>query len=88
MKQEWISVNDQMPPTGTKVLLVIKHEIGSGSITTGKYSSYANQPDILRWMIGEENNSLDSYSTVTHWMELPEPPTNQHLDPLITSLRT
>ena len=72
---EWISVKDLPPPPLTDVLLYDGKEIAIGwnesvqpEETPVYWTMYGGGLGMSRWFDDDE---------VTHWMPLPEPPTNQ-----------
>ena len=69
---KWISVDDQLPPTGKDILAWTISSRGN-PIPAGE-GYYA--VDQLQGSIGEEyfRAKVWAYGKVTHWMPLPEPP--------------
>jgi hypothetical protein len=81
---EWISIDDKLPPTNSMVLVYapLNHHT-SGGITYGFYDSYAGQfyhhgsgmrrqYDIIEDQVHKRSEQL--WTAVTHWMELPSKP--------------
>lgn len=69
MKSEWISVKNKLPPSGKSILVHNQHfehsSIRMAFMTSrGYYDAY-------------ECGCGMKLDNVTHWMPLPEPPTNQ-----------
>lgn len=61
---EWISVRDRLPDHACKVLVCARESSGYRHVTVSQFTGNYFQ------MTGRR-----SYWKVTHWMELPEPPT-------------
>lgn len=79
---KWISVKDRLPDIGTEVLVYdgtdivqayvgihkgIKRWVGSRNVTDSMADGYVQDRTICK--IG------DTFDFITHWMPLPEPPT-------------
>jgi hypothetical protein len=60
----WISVKDELPEKGENVLISTRYGVGLASIC----SSSGN---LVNWI---EPYGEYTFSSVTHWMPLPEPP--------------
>lgn len=75
---QWISVKDRLPQKFTEVLVCFAgHPIPS----TGQYTG--NQRDMNGWCYPVENNGTNDDGTdptVTHWMPLPEPPSDAAIE--------
>ena len=66
----WISIEDQLPPDGQEVLLFFKHRIGESRIIVGY--SLDNEWNYCAIF---QSYAFDFFGVkVTHWMELPECP--------------
>ena len=63
--ENWINVKDRMPEVNTKVIVSILY--GAGSRETTMSFTTKRFPDIFDHLLGDR---------ITHWMPLPEPPTN------------
>jgi hypothetical protein len=61
---EWIKTQDKFPAVGDSVLFVSPQTL-KGIVLRGKYNGKG---------MGWESDFALHYSTVTHWMPLPEPP--------------
>ena len=73
MRSEWISVKDRLPENeGKYILLVQKRHVIATFYQGNFYKSRAPKRYYKNWLT--ENKQ---YSTVTHWMPLPEPPQSE-----------
>ena len=70
--QEWISVDDQMPPYNTMVL--IYRPTMAETIITDTYFGFYGEDD--EWYEGWNcyGEDIHGRNVVTHWMPLPQPP--------------
>ena len=69
---KWISVEERLPVYGEKVLVCDTHEdfVGIAVLQKGKYIWWSKKENYWRW------NDMDmAFGEFTHWMPLPEPPT-------------
>ncbi len=65
---KWISVKDQLPKVGKQVIVYYGFQVSSGYL---RDLTYHKKPEkCQKWCVG---GILTDY--VTHWMELPPPPT-------------
>ena len=71
---EWISVEDRLPEVDRYVL--IKAPSGYTGLPY-RYSEAKYNPDYKGWTDVANDRITDSGEDVTHWMPLPEPPTEQ-----------
>ena len=62
--QEWISVKDRLPEAWKQVLIYSRHDFCESAV-------YIGVPG--KWRVTWNHEMLDADS-VTHWMQLPEPP--------------
>lgn len=65
--KDWISVHDRIPPLGEYVLI--------GSATHDSVAS-ARRVNSGMWMVASSNHPVINRE-VTHWMPLPDPPTEK-----------
>jgi hypothetical protein len=83
---EWISLSEKKPPQNTPVLVAkydhrenVKMHFISLGYRIGTQWFYAGNT-------GEDESLNDKYGFVTHWMILPDPPTEANL-PIMESQR-
>ena len=62
--QEWISVKDRLPEPGKQVLIYSRYDFCESAF-------YIGVPG--KWRVTWNHEMLDADS-VTHWMQMPEPP--------------
>lgn len=76
---EWISVNDRLPDDGQEVLIYTNGDVVQAYLSDdywkGSYNVTSNMNDgyVSDRRISKRGTNFDF---VTHWMPLPEPPTN------------
>ena len=69
---EWISVKDELPPIGIKVIFLSKHLYEHpDNIFTGVFRGDGNMYFSQRLPLDYFNEPIEK---ITHWMSLPEPP--------------
>lgn len=66
---QWISVKDRLPPLQKEVIVAICDDSGD---TLWKYTTCGWMVSQIIWIVDN-----DVHYDVTHWMPLPEPPTNK-----------
>jgi Protein of unknown function (DUF551) len=76
---EWISVKDRLPEDGQDILYVVRDRGSEPYVMRG---SRAYEAGTGYWWCDEdgefdESGNEPGFSTVTHWMPLPEPPKEQ-----------
>lgn len=72
MEQQWISVKDQLPEFGKAVLVNFKNKIPKIKISCLDAIESKRNVFVIPYSGGIEEEFTES---VTHWMPLPEPPT-------------
>jgi len=85
---DWISVKDKLPPVGVGVLVAgrmqVVGDLGFISVpfvTAAQYSPIGNQGSLSVWWDGHCFQGYEwefdfEAEQVTHWMALPEPPSD------------
>ena len=67
-KQEWISVEDRLPPDGNKPYLTCRKTVKGRTVIESRYLHTSYESPCVAYWEGKKNGE------VTHWMPLPEPP--------------
>lgn len=70
----WISVKAELPECGKRILVYRKNYAGDSDLKI--MVGYINHKEQFRGVLGELiDDDLYPHTLVTHWMPLPEPPT-------------
>jgi len=70
---KWISVEDRLPDTDINVIFICKRH---NEICVGERDKYLENMWLDYLQIDSDGDPMDEYE-VTHWMPLPEPPTQE-----------